>query len=263
MGANCGTCADNTTVEDMVSQPVLSQAGEDEVEECHTEFVWGGMAKEHGGLPSRTASDVSSNASTALPAPGAPQRAASDAFTASPPSSRSLAAPPAPPSPPGTPTRRSGVRLRRVASSSPASSPPAPAYDFVVTVTKNPGDGFAVKDDVLGAQLGNTDKGAAIFNIHQGGLLDSWNQAAHPDELLHPGFVITKVNGRTGYWKIVEELRRPGVLNIKVSTTPPESAGPRWFEEIAEKGRGLESAGGRNSYMLRLPCFFFEFCVFA
>jgi hypothetical protein len=105
--------------------------------------------------------------------------------------------------------------------------------------------------DVLGAGLGNTDKGAVIFNIQENGLLDGWNktQVLNP---LRPGLIITEVNGVMGYWNILDELRRPGVLDMKVSAEPPQNAGPNWFQEIAEMGKNLEAQGGKSSFMLRL-----------
>ena len=51
--------------------------------------------------------------------------------------------------------------------------------------------------DVLGAGLGNTDKGAVIFNILNIGLLDLWNRAQELQSL-RPGHIITKVDGLMG-----------------------------------------------------------------
>jgi len=127
-----------------------------------------------------------------------------------------------------------------------ASGPPARARaDFSVRIQKRPGD-------VLGAGLGNTEKGAVIFNIQEKGMLGRWNKA-HPDRLLRSGAIITEVNGNTGYWSILEEFRRPGILNMKVTEVPPTNAGSDWFEEIAKMGKNLESHGSRSgSFMLRL-----------
>jgi hypothetical protein len=105
--------------------------------------------------------------------------------------------------------------------------------------------------DVLGAGLGNTDKGAVIFNIQKNGLLDLWNKAQELQPL-RPGYIITEVNGITGYWDIIEELRRPGVLHMKITAEPPAFAGPNWFDEITEMGKNLEAKGARSSFMLRL-----------
>jgi len=124
------------------------------------------------------------------------------------------------------------------------STPSTAREDFVVRVHKRAGD-------VLGAGLGNTDKGAVIFNVQENGLLDGWNKA-NPDEQLYSGLIIAEVNGITGYWSILEELRRPGVLTMKITAIPPKNAGPNWYEEIADMGRNLEAQGGKSSFMLRL-----------
>jgi hypothetical protein len=129
-------------------------------------------------------------------------------------------------------------------SSSAASDALALVPDFKVIVDKLPGD-------LLGAGLGNTDKGAVVCNLHEGGLLDGWNKA-NPQQLVRPGFIITEVNGVMGYWDILDEFRKPGALNMKVSGTPPENSGPNWFKEIEEMGRKFQSQGGKSSFMLRL-----------
>jgi hypothetical protein len=146
----------------------------------------------------------------------------------------------------GLRTRTASKRTRTASKeSSNVSTAAPPPDDFSVRVHKMLGD-------VLGAGLGNTDKGAVIFNIQPNGLLDNWNQAASLEEKLDSGLIITEVNGTTGYWSILEELRKPGPLDMRVSRKPPKSAGPNWFEEIREMGRNLESQGGKSSFMLRL-----------
>jgi len=110
---------------------------------------------------------------------------------------------------------------------------------------------FKRQGDVLGAGLGNTDKGAVIFNIQENGLLDGWNKAQLLSPL-RPGLIITEVNGVMGYWNILEELRRPGVLDMKVSAEPPSNAGPNWFQQIADMGKVLEAQEGKSSIILRL-----------
>lgn len=129
-------------------------------------------------------------------------------------------------------------------SSSAASDAPVSALDFKVTVDKRPGD-------LLGVGLGNSEKGAIIFNIHEDGLLHGWNKA-NPQQLLRPGFIIKEVNGVTGYWDILDEFRKPGVLIMEVSGTPPENCGPNWFEEIEAMGKKFESQGDKTSVMVRL-----------
>jgi len=116
--------------------------------------------------------------------------------------------------------------------------------DFKVKLFKSPGD-------VLGAGLGNTDKGAVIFNIQEHGLLSEWN-FKNPLRAMRTGYIITSVNGITGYWDILEELQRPGMLAMEVSTTPPDNAGPGWFEEITEMSKKLQAQGTKSSFMLRL-----------
>jgi hypothetical protein len=113
------------------------------------------------------------------------------------------------------------------------------------------------EDDVLGAALGDTDKGAVIINVQQGGLLDVWSEANLAPRL-YPGLIITEVNGARGYWAILDALQVPGELELKISDQPPAHAGPRWFEDIAAMGRSLEKqqdnvGGGNGSFMLRLP----------
>jgi len=110
---------------------------------------------------------------------------------------------------------------------------------------------FKMQGDVLGAGLGNTDKGAVVFNVLEQGLLSEWNYA-NPHLAMQAGYIITAVNGITGYWDILEELQKPGVLAMDVSTTPPNGAGPSWFEEIAEMSKKIQAQGSKSSFMLRL-----------
>ncbi|CAK0864610.1 unnamed protein product [Prorocentrum cordatum] len=109
------------------------------------------------------------------------------------------------------------------------------------------------RGDVLGAGLGNTDKGAVIVDIQEHGLFDLWNRA-HDLPPLRPGLIITEVNGSTGYWDILGELQRPGLLSIRVSAEPPWNAGPNWFQEITEMGKTLQETtwGGNRPFMVRL-----------
>jgi hypothetical protein len=115
--------------------------------------------------------------------------------------------------------------------------------DFTIQVVKCPGD-------LLGAGLGNTSKGAVIFNVKPGGVLAQYNKDASEEHKLGPGFIIEEVNGVTGYWNILEELRKLGVLKMKISATPPPRASPNWFEEIATMGKELEAQG--SPFMVRL-----------
>jgi hypothetical protein len=131
----------------------------------------------------------------------------------------------------------------------PSVTTGGPPREWGVQIVKREGD-------VLGAGLGNTDNGAVIFNIQENGLLDAWNrtQLSNP---LRPGFIITEVNGAVGYWDILEEVQRPGVLDMRVSAEPPSGSGPNWFREAAEMGRSFEEKWsfepqGDRSPMLRL-----------
>jgi len=139
------------------------------------------------------------------------------------------------------PTRRRGV-FRQGPPSKVA------AREWRMTLSRKEGD-------VLGAALGDTDNGAVIINIQEGGLLDVWSEA-NLSPRLYPGLIITEVNGVRGYWAILEELQGPGELDLRISDQPPVLAGPRWFEDIAAMGRSLEkqqsSGGGGSSFMLRL-----------
>ncbi|CAK0872335.1 unnamed protein product, partial [Prorocentrum cordatum] len=103
--------------------------------------------------------------------------------------------------------------------------------------------------EVLGAGLGNTDKGAVIFNIQKNGLLDGWNRAQEL-EPLRPGTIITEVNGVTGYWDILEALRRPGVLDIKVTVKPPAYAGPDWFQDDGHRRDWQEARGQQKQELV-------------
>jgi hypothetical protein len=109
----------------------------------------------------------------------------------------------------------------------------------------------------MGASLGNTDKGAVIFDIQERGLLHRWN-LANPDSMVCPGFIITEVNGVTGYWPLLDEIKRQGVLSMVISATPPKNAGPRWFQEIEEMGKSFEKQqqlsgqSNHSPFMIRL-----------
>jgi hypothetical protein len=118
--------------------------------------------------------------------------------------------------------------------------------DFTMKLYKHPGE-------VLGAGLGNTEKGAVIFNVTENCLLDEWNRN-NPDQIVEPGFTITEVNGVTGYWSILEAIRQPGELIMKVTSAPPRNAGPNWFEDVVQMGKTIQQSGVKNSFMLRLQC---------
>lgn len=105
--------------------------------------------------------------------------------------------------------------------------------------------------DLVGVSLGNTNTGAVIFNVHPGGLLDKWNQN-NPRRKLRQGYIIEQVNNATGYWNILEELRKTGMLVMTIATEPPPHAGPNWFEEVADIARDMEQQANKGPFMLRL-----------
>lgn len=137
--------------------------------------------------------------------------------------------------------RSKEVRLAQVA---PGSVPDGMPERFQAQLQKRNGD-------LVGASLGNTSTGAVIFSIQEGGILDRWNKS-NPSLVMRPGFVIEEVNGTTGYWNVLEEMRKTGNLTIKVTTQPPADAGPKWFEEIEEMARSMEAQATKGPFMLRL-----------
>jgi hypothetical protein len=140
------------------------------------------------------------------------------------------------------------ARQGSIAEGPPVSIGGAPR-EWAVQIVKREGD-------VLGADLGKMDNdGAVIFSIQEDGLLDAWNRT-HLSNPLRPGLIITEVNGAVGYWDILEELRRPGVLDMKLSPEPPSSSGPNWSQEVTKMVEkwSFEAQGGRGAMacMLRL-----------
>ncbi|CAK0808190.1 unnamed protein product [Prorocentrum cordatum] len=105
--------------------------------------------------------------------------------------------------------------------------------------------------DALGASLGMVPTGALLYSVEEGCVLDRWNKA-NPDAAVLPGCVIEQVNGVGGYWPLMEELRRSGPLEVRVSAVPPQSAGPNWFEDVAKIGREM-GITDKSPFMVRLP----------
>ncbi|CAK0899685.1 unnamed protein product [Prorocentrum cordatum] len=103
--------------------------------------------------------------------------------------------------------------------------------------------------DAIGASLGDVPTGAVLYCAEEGGLLDRWNKE-NPEAAVQPGFIIEQVNGVRGYWGLLEELRGPGPLHVRVNTVPPPSAGPNWFEDIATMAKKIEQ--DRSPFMVRL-----------
>lgn len=118
-----------------------------------------------------------------------------------------------------------------------------PQPDFVIELEKQPGD-------KLGVSLGNTSKGAVIFNLKAGGLLEQYTVASSEERKLRAGFIIVDVNGRTGYWDIFEEMRKTGHLKMVISPTPPKGSSASWFQEIESMGRDLEAQG--SNFVVRV-----------
>ncbi|CAK0849224.1 unnamed protein product [Prorocentrum cordatum] len=106
--------------------------------------------------------------------------------------------------------------------------------------------------DALGASLASVPTGAVVYCVEEGYVLDKWNKE-NPDAAVQPGFVIEQVNGVGGYWPLMKELSRSGPLEVRVSTVPPQSAGPKWFEHVATMRRKLEVATDKSPFMVRLP----------
>jgi hypothetical protein len=126
--------------------------------------------------------------------------------------------------------REEGHLHGNTATGSPATKEGVP-QEWSVQIVKRQGE-------VLGAGLGNLENGVVIFSIKENGLLDVWNRT-QLSNTLRPGLFITEVNGVVGFWDILEELQRPGVLHMKISAEPPSNA-PNWFQEVAEMGRSFE-----------------------
>jgi hypothetical protein len=113
---------------------------------------------------------------------------------------------------------------------------------------------FKHSGQLLGGGLGNNGQGAVVLSVAPKGLFADWNRG-NPDHTVEPGFTITEVNGATGFWSILEAIRTPGELTMKVTCMPPPRAGPNWFDDVAEMGKKLQkSCGKKNSVLLRLGC---------
>jgi len=105
--------------------------------------------------------------------------------------------------------------------------------------------------ETLGASLGKLPTGAVLYCVEEGCVLDRWNKE-NPDAAMQPGFVIEQVNGVSGYWPLMEELRREGPLELRVSTVSPQSAGPNWLEDITAMGRKIEQSNDKSPFMVWL-----------
>lgn len=106
-------------------------------------------------------------------------------------------------------------------------------------------------DDLVGASLGDTEDGAVLMCVKEGGILHKWNRS-NPSRAIRPGYIIEEINGARGYWNLLDMLRNQGPLVFKVSTVPPESAGPDWFEEIAATAKEMGESPSQSQFMVRL-----------
>ena len=76
------------------------------------------------------------------------------------------------------------------------------------------------ENDVLGMYVVHTSKGQDIQTISNEGLIVAWNEA-NPQKPMCPGLVITEVNGiKGGSEAFLPEMKRTGVLAMRVSRTP-------------------------------------------
>jgi hypothetical protein len=91
---------------------------------------------------------------------------------------------------------------------------------------------------------------AVILSIKPGGLLDLHNQRSGARARLFPGCVVLEVNGKRGYWTILEELTRFGRLEIRISREPPRSSSGHWFQEVESFAKKMDAKGA--PVMLRL-----------
>jgi hypothetical protein len=117
--------------------------------------------------------------------------------------------------------------------------------DFEIEVDKKP-------NDKLGVSLGNTSKGAVIFNVKATGLLARYNEEANEELRLRAGYIIVDVNGSKGYWDMFEEMRKSGPLKMVISPTPPTGASASWFEEIENMGKDLNLESQGNNFVMRV-----------
>jgi len=107
---------------------------------------------------------------------------------------------------------------------------------------------------LLGATLadwtGDVD-GAVVAQVSRGGLLHEWNREG-PDHAVEAGDIIAQVNGATGYWNILSQIKTMGSLDIVVQKAALEEGSrgqaSRLNQDLA--ARGLEGAG---SLLIRMP----------
>jgi len=139
----------------------------------------------------------------------------------------------------------------------------APAYDvpqdsdsdsvgsprtFCVTLQGGPGS-------LLGATLadwtGEVD-GAVVAQVSQGGLLHEWNRRS-PDNAVEKGDVIVQVNGATGYWNIISQIKTMGSLEIAVQKAALEEGSPGKASRLNQDLVAARGSDGSGSLLIRVP----------
>lgn len=118
---------------------------------------------------------------------------------------------------------------------------------FCVTLQGRPGS-------LLGATLadwtGDVD-GAVVAQVSQGGLLHEWNRGA-PDHAVETGDVIVQVNGATGYWNILSQIKIMGSLDIVVQKAALEE-GSRGQASRLNQDLVARVSEGAGSLLIRMP----------
>lgn len=121
-----------------------------------------------------------------------------------------------------------------------------PTGTFCLTLQGKPGS-------LLGATLadcsGDVD-GAVVVQVSQGGLLHEWNRRA-PDRAVGAGDVILRLNGATGYWGILGQIKKMGSLDIVVRRA---AGGDRLKQDAClEQDLAAQGSAGAGSLLLRVP----------
>jgi len=121
-----------------------------------------------------------------------------------------------------------------------------PPRTFCVALQGKPGS-------LLGATLadcsGDVD-GAVIAHVSPGGLLHEWNRKATAHSV-ETGDTIVRVNGATGYWSILSQIKKMGSLDIVVqkAASGDGSRGQASFEHDVV----TQCLQGDGSLLLHLP----------
>jgi len=119
---------------------------------------------------------------------------------------------------------------------------------FCVTLQGGPGS-------LLGATLadwtGEVD-GAVVAQVSQGGLLHEWNRRS-PDNAVETGDVIVQVNGATGYWNIISQIKTMGSLDIAVQKAALEEGSPGQASRLNQDLVAARGSDGSGSLLIRVP----------